>query len=105
MIRFLFRMLGLLFLAGAFVFFVYDGTKSIAANAIIYTPLADTWNAINAASFARLQPAIEQHIGTWLWDILARWLLTAPTFVVSGVIGAMLVIIGRRKKPLIGYDR
>ncbi len=98
-------MLGLLFLAGAFVFFVYDGTKSIAANAIIYTPLADTWNAFHAASFARLQPAIEQHIGIWLWDFLARWVMTAPTFAVSGVIGAILVIVGRRKKPLIGYAR
>ena len=30
MIRFLLRFLGLLLLATAFVFFVYDGTKSIA---------------------------------------------------------------------------
>jgi hypothetical protein len=105
MIRFLFRALGLLFLAGAFVFFVYDGTKSIAATAVIFTPLTDTWNTIHAASLAQLQPAIERHVGTWLWDILARWVLVAPTFVVSGVIGAILVIIGRRKKPLIGYGR
>ena len=39
MIRFLFRTLGLLFLAAAFVFVVYDGTKSIAANAVSYTHL------------------------------------------------------------------
>ncbi len=105
MIRFLFRSLGLLFLAGAFVFFVYDGTKSIAANAVIYTPLAETWNTIHAASLAQLQPAIERHAGAWLWDILAHRVLAAPTFVVFGVIGAILVIVGRRKKPLIGYAR
>jgi hypothetical protein len=105
MIRFFFRALGLLFLAVGFVFFVYDGTKSIAGNAVFYTPLTDTWNSVHAASLQQLQPVIERYGGKIAWDLVAQWILAAPTFAVFGVIGAVLVLIGRKKRPLIGYDR
>ena len=36
MIRFLLRFVGLCLLATAFVFFVYDGTKSIANQHLVY---------------------------------------------------------------------
>jgi hypothetical protein len=32
-------------------------------------------------------------------------ILSAPTFVVLGILGSILILIGRRKKPLIGYGR
>jgi hypothetical protein len=105
MIRFLFRTLGLLFLAVAFVFFIYDGTKSIAANAMFFTPLSETWNTVHAASLTQLQPLVERYAGPWLWEFLARWVLAAPSFAVFAVIGALLVLLGRRKRPLIGYAR
>ncbi len=37
MIRFLLRFIGLCLLATAFVFLVYDGTKSIANHDVLYT--------------------------------------------------------------------
>ena len=37
MIRFVFRFLGLLCLAATFIVVVYDGTKSIAGNAFVFT--------------------------------------------------------------------
>jgi hypothetical protein len=105
MFRFFLRAIGLLFLAVGFVFFVYDGTKSIAGNAAFYTPLTDTWNSVNAASLLQLQPVIERYGGKLAWDLVAQWLLAAPTFAVFGVIGSLLVLIGRQPRPLIGYDR
>jgi hypothetical protein len=105
MIRFFFRALGLVFLAVGFVFFVYDGTKSIAGNALFFTPLTDTWNSVHAASLQQVQPVIERYAGKFAWDQVSLWVLNAPTFAVFGVIGAVLVLIGRKKKPLIGYDR
>ena len=105
MIRFFFRALGLVFLALGFVLFVYDGTKSIAGNALFYTPLSDTWNSVNAASLQQVQPVIERYAGKLAWDQVSMWVLNAPTFAAFGVIGAVLVLIGRKKKPLIGYDR
>ncbi len=105
MIRFLFRFIGFWFLAGAFVALVYDGTKSIAGNAVFITKLGETWNAIHSTSLQLLQPAIERHVAEWLWDPVALTILTAPTWLVLGIIGAILALLGRKKKPLIGYGR
>jgi hypothetical protein len=111
MIRFLLRTLGLVFLAAAFIFLVIDGTKSIAANALfppLLTPLNETWTqlheVVHAPSLQQLQPAIEQ-VSPWLWDPLTLAVLNAPTFAVIGAIGVILVVLGRRRKPLIGYAR
>jgi hypothetical protein len=92
-------------LAVGFVFFVYDGTKSIAGNAIFYTSLIDTWNSVNATSLAQLEPLIERYAGQWGWDQFSRWILLSPTFVIFGVIGSRLGLFGRKPQPLIGYDR
>lgn len=104
MIRFLFRFIGLWILAAGFVFFVYDGTKSIAGNAFYTTRLSDTWNAVHSGSLQMLQPAIERHVA-WLWDPVVVTVLTAPTWLVFGILGALLILLGRKKKPLIGYAR
>jgi hypothetical protein len=105
MIRFLLRFLGLWILAAGFVFLVYDGTKSIAGNAIYITRLADSWNAVHSASLTNVQPFIEAHLGTWLWENVAQSILHAPTWTVFGVLGGLFILLGRRKKPLIGYAR
>ena len=105
MFRFLFRFVGLWILAAGFIALVYDGTKSIAGNQIFVTSLRDTWTALHAASLDRLQPAIEQHVARWRGDPIALAVLAAPTWVVLGLIGAVLILLGRKKKPLIGYGR
>ncbi len=105
MIRFLFRFVGLWILAAGFVFFVYDGTKSIAGNTLYTTRLIDTWSAVHSTSLQMLQPAIERHVAAWLWDPVALSVLNAPTWLVLGVLGGALILLGRKKKPLIGYAR
>jgi hypothetical protein len=104
MIRFLFRFVGLWILAAGFVFFVYDGTRSIAGNALYTTSLREIWNAVHSTSLQLLQPAIERHVA-WLWDPVLLSVLTAPIWLVFGVLGAILILAGRKKKPLIGYAR
>ncbi len=105
MIRFLLRFLGLWALAGAFIFLVYDGTKSIAGNALYLTSVGETWNAIHSTSLQLLQPAVERHVAQWLWDPVILTVLTAPTWLVLAIFGAFLMICGRKRKPLIGYAR
>jgi hypothetical protein len=105
MIRFLLRTLGLLFLASAFIFLVYDGTRSIAANLLVYTKSDEVWSLVHTSSLQQLQPWIEQHGPRWLWDPVATTILGAPAAVVLGIAGAILMLLGRRKKKLIGYGR
>jgi hypothetical protein len=105
MIRFLFRFVGFLILATAFAALLYDGTKTIASSDIYYTPLKDTWANLHSASLQSLQPTIERYLGAWLWDPFVTSILTAPAWLVLGLLGALLILIGRKKRPLIGYSR
>ena len=105
MIRFLFRLIGLLSLAAAFILVVYDGTKSIAINTLFLTSARDLWTLISPASLAKLQPLLAPYAGGLLWDPLMLTLLAAPASALLGVVGILCLLIGRRKKPLIGYER
>jgi hypothetical protein len=106
MIRFLLRFIGLWILAAAFVLLVYDGTKSIAGNAVIITKAGDLWFNVHQNSLQLLQPAVERYVGDWPWrSIIQPFILEQPAWLVLGVIAAILILLGRKKKPLIGYAR
>lgn len=105
MFRFLFRFAGFLILAAAFVAAVYDGTKSIGGGQLYVTRLGDTWNAIDPASLQQLQPTVERYLAPWMWDPVVLGILMAPTWLVFGLLGSVLILLGRKKKPLIGYAR
>ena len=105
MIRFLLRFIGLICLAAAFILVIYDGTKSIAANNVYFTSARALWELINAGSLARLKPALESFAGGILWDPVMVSILAAPSWSLLGGFGILLLLMGRKKKPLIGYAR
>jgi hypothetical protein len=104
MIRFLFRFLGLLSLALGFIFLVYDGTKSIADQRLYITRVSDVWIAVHETSFAQLRPMVERTV-VWLWDPIVQSVLNAPTWLVLAILGTLLILLGRKRRPLIGYAR
>ena len=67
MIRFLLRFLGLFLLATAFVFFVYDGTKSIANQQFVYVRVSELWADIDQHSLNTVQDWLKQK-ALWAWD-------------------------------------
>lgn len=105
MIRFLFRFIGLLLLAAAFILVIYDGTKSIAASQFYFTSVRTLWELINASSLAALKPLISPYAGGVLWDPGMLAILAAPAWSLIGFFGIVFILLGRRKKPLIGYAR
>ena len=105
MIRFVFRFVGLWILAAGFVFLVRDGTKSIAGNSVFMTALRDDWNNIHGTSLESLQALAEKHAGQAAWELASTYVLGAPTWLVLGIIGSLLILLGRKRKPLIGYGR
>jgi hypothetical protein len=104
MIRFLLRLIGLCLLATAFVFLVYDGTKSIANHDVIYTKVFDVWAIIDQNSLNLVQAWLKQKLA-WAWDPYLQKLFDLPACVVVGVIAIVLILLGRKRKPLIGYAR
>ena len=105
MIRFVFRFIGLWILAAGFVALVRDGTKSIAGNAVFITKLGEDWINIHAGSLEMLQSNVEKVSPSWVWDSVVTAMLMQPTWLVLGIVGSILILIGRKKKPLIGYGR
>ncbi len=109
MIRFFFRFLGLICLAAAFILVVYDGTKSIAANHLYFTSVQALWQLINAASLQGFihdtKALVAPYAGGMLWDPGVLGILAAPSWSLLGGFGILFLLLGRRKKPLIGYAR
>jgi hypothetical protein len=104
MIRFLLRFLGLLSIALGFIFLVYDGTKSIADQRLYISRVMDAWAIVSEGSLAQLQPTLQRTMPV-LWDPVAVTLLDTPIALVLAIVGALLLLLGRKKKPLIGYAR
>ena len=109
MIRFVFRFAGLWILAAGFVALVRDGTYAIAANAWDFSKLGtlnDDWTNIHGASLDALKALAERYLGPAVWEFGSLYILRLPpTWLVLGIIGSLFILIGRKKKPLIGYGR
>src|ERR1700750_3402052 len=104
MIRGLFRLIGLLLLAGGFVFMVYDGARFVADQTLRVTRFGQFWNDIHQSSQLAFRNAVESS-APWLWNSVIRVLLDQPVFAVMGVAGILLMLLFRPRKPLIGYSR
>jgi hypothetical protein len=103
MIRGFFRLVGLLLLAGGFIFMVYDGARWVADQNLRFTRFGEFWNDIHQSSQQAFRTMVE---GTapWLWNIV-RIVLDQPVFAVMGALGILLMLLFRPRKPLIGYSR
>lgn len=98
MIRFLVRFIGLWLLAGGFVAFVVDGTRSIASSDIVMTPLGEAWFATNEASLGHFQTLVETHLSPEIWERFMVPLLMAPLAAVLGGLGFILLLLGRTRE-------
>ena len=104
MIRGFFRLVGLLLLAGGFIFMVYDGARWVADQNLRFTRFGQFWNDLNQASQAAFRTWVES-MAPWLWSGIVKVVLDQPVFAVLGVVGIVLMILFRPRKPLIGYTR
>ena len=90
MLRFFARFAGIWAIAGALVFAVIDGAKSIAASALILTPVADAW--------AMLGGARGDGAG-WPWPLgqALEFVLAAPVAAILAALGFVLLAAGRKR--------
>src|ERR1700741_1813402 len=104
MIRGFFRLVGLLLLAGAFVFMVYDGVRWVADQSLKFTRFGQFWNDIHQSSQQAFRAWIESKV-PWLWTSVVQVVLDQPVFAVLGVVGIVLRLLFRTRMPLIGDAR
>ena len=105
MIRFLLRFIGLLLLALAFIFVIYDGMKSIADHRLYLTKIGQFWIDIHATSLQAFQAAVERYVTAGFWQFVIQPVLDQPASAMFAVLGVVLILLGRKKRPLIGYAR
>ena len=83
------------------------GQSGIAVwgNRLFLTSVRALWELVNAGSLQKLKPLIEPYASGFLWDPVMLAILAAPSWSLLGGFGILLLLLGRRKKPLIGYQR
>ncbi|MBZ0218083.1 MAG: hypothetical protein K8F25_16115 [Fimbriimonadaceae bacterium] len=94
---FVFRFLGLCLVAIAFIALVVDGTKSIAASTLYFTPLGEGWFSLHPPSLNLFQAIVERYTFPFIWDSIIIYLLLLPVWVVIAALGLLLLYIGRRR--------
>ena len=105
MIRLLLRFIGLIVLALAFIFLIYDGMRSIADRTFYATPLNQFWTDVHGASLQAFKATVVGRLGDSVWQYAIQPVLDQPAVAVFVVLGALLIVLGRKKRPLIGYAR
>jgi hypothetical protein len=105
MIRSLLRLIGVVLLAAGFILLMYDGAKSIADSRIYIYKLGQLWTDIHASSLQSFQTSVQANLPRAAWDPVLTTLLDQPSWLVLGLVGTVFILLGRKRKPLIGYAR
>lgn len=96
--RLVLRILGTWLIGLALIFLVIDGTKSLAANALVLTSLGQAWTQLHPPSLETVSEFFASRFFADLLDAAMQTLLTYPVFAVLGVPGIVLALMGRRPR-------
>nr|WP_321442589.1 hypothetical protein [uncultured Cohaesibacter sp.] len=99
LLRFISSMLGLWTCALALLALVLDGVRSIAANEVVMKSLGATWFEIDSASLNLAQATIQRNVHPLIWDPLVQWILMMPAWLAAGLVGSLLIYLGRKRRP------
>jgi len=105
MIRGLLRLIGVIVLAAGFILLMYDGAKSIADSRVYIYKLGQLWTDIHVASLQSAQARVQETLPSVIWDPVITTILDQPSWLIFGIVGIVLILLGRKRKPLIGYAR
>jgi len=94
--RLILRVLGTWLIGLALILLVIDGTKSLGANAIVFTSLAELWMQIHPPSLDGVKSFFDSRFFADLLDAALMALLSYPAFAVFGVPGIVLALLGRK---------
>lgn len=98
MIRFLFRMFALFFLAVAVILAVIDATHSVAAGSLVASPLGQSWYSVSPSTLNLAQAVVQRYTLPFVWDPVMIWILTFPGFAVFAALALVFYIIGHKPR-------
>lgn len=96
MVRFLFRLMATVALSVCVIMAVLDVTRTIAASALVLTPLGVSWQTASPGTLSATQAFLVDRVGPFAWDPLAVFVLAQPGFAFFAVLALFLYAIGHR---------
>ncbi|TGQ33903.1 MULTISPECIES: hypothetical protein [unclassified Mesorhizobium] len=102
MFRFIFRLAAMISLSVAVIMAVLDATRSVAASALVMTPLNTSWLAVSPDTRAAFESFVRDKINPLLWDGAIAWVLGQPGFAVFLFLAFILYAIGYRRQRSVG---
>lgn len=96
--RLILRIAGTWLIGLALVLLVVDGTKSLGANALVFTSLADLWTVVHPPSLDAVEEFFETRFFAQLLDAALKAVLDYPAFAVFGLPGIVLALAGRKPR-------
>ena len=96
--RLILRIAGTWLIGLALILLVIDGTKSLGADAIVYTSLASLWTQVHPASLDAVRAFFDSRFFADLLDAALTAVLEYPAFAVFGVPGIVLALAGRKPR-------
>ncbi len=105
--RLIVRALGTWLVGLALVLLVIDGTRSLGANAVVLTSLAQLWTQLHAESLTGLEHFVDTRLFGDLLQAGLTALLNYPAFAIFGVPGVLLALLGRtpRREHFLRQDQ
>jgi hypothetical protein len=100
--RFLLRLASLVALAAAVIAGTIDSIQSVAASAVVMTPMADAWQDLSPSTLSALQSSVSYYVHPRFYAFVFQWLLLQPAFAVFLVLSLLLWMIGYKKPPVAG---
>lgn len=94
--RLILRIAGTWLIGLALILLVVDGTKSLAANALVFTSLSDLWTQVHQPSLDAVHGFFDSRFFADLLDAALDAILGYPAFAVFGVPGIVLALAGRK---------
>lgn len=99
--KFLIRVLGTWAIGLMLVLLVVDGVKSLAADAIIVSRLADYWQQLHPDSLEIARGVLNDALGTVSLQWLVDSALDLPASAIAGGLGVLLLLIGRKRQRVV----
>jgi hypothetical protein len=102
MLRFVFRLAAMVALSVSVIMAVLDATRTVAASALVMTPLNTSWLAVSPDTRGAFETFVRVKINPLLWDGAIAWVLNQPGFAVFAVLAFILYAIGYRRERRTG---